>query len=163
MAESGDLSEVPPNLDTVRRRKAESRRVKALSLRMAGLTYAQVGEQLSISEEGARDLVERTLGPGDHTAADTMRELEGQRLDRAQAAIWTRVIAGDDKAIQTFLHLSQRRARLFGLDMPTKIDLSVSVRQEMETALIHLEALVLGEVTGAASHDVQPQRSIEPG
>lgn len=137
----------PAPLDDVRRKRAQARRVEALALRLAGLSYEQIGDRLDISPEGALDLVRRTLTRAENLAVEQMREMEGARLDRAQAAIWTRVLEGDIKAVDSFLRISHRRANLFGLDAPTKIDLSVTVRQEMEQALAELNRVVLlGEV-----------------
>ena len=45
------------------------------------------------------------------------------------------MLNGEDKAIDTFLRISQRRARLNGLDAPQKLDLNLSIRQEMEELL----------------------------
>ena len=129
--------------------RARARRVEALSLRLAGLSYETIGDRLGISEEGARDLVNRTLERAESKVVDQERALENARLDRAQAAIWTKVIEGDLKAVDTYLRISQRRAKMNGLDAPTKIDLSLNVRQEMEQALVQLERVVLGEVIHA--------------
>jgi hypothetical protein len=76
-----------------------------------------------------------------------MRALENARLDRAQTAIWSKVIAGDLASIDVFLRISQRRAKMNGLDEPTRVNLSINVRQEMEQALNQLESVVLGEAT----------------
>ncbi len=155
MAEPSDLaSEVrlavvktPPKSQSEARKQDSIRRVEALSLRLAGLSYAQIAERLDTTKAAAEDMVTRTLSRVENRAADEMRELEGSRLDRAQAAIWTKVLDGDLRAVATFLRLSERRAVLFGLNAPTKISLNVTVRQEMEAALVALEKVVLGEVT----------------
>src|SRR5215208_1667353 len=84
---------------------------------------------------------------GQSYAAEEMRELENARLDRAQAAIWTQVLAGDYRAVMVFLQISQRRAKLNGLDSPAPVAISPNVRGEMERALADLQQLVLaGEV-----------------
>lgn len=130
-----------------RRARDQTRRQQALSLRLAGMTYEQIAERLEVSNAGARDMVLRTLERAENRAVDYERGIENQRLDRAQAAIWTKVLDGDLKAIDTYLRISARRAKMNGLDAPTRVDLSVSVREEMEDALQKLEAVVLeGEV-----------------
>ena len=143
---AGPIGTVHRSLDEQRRAKQSARRTEALTLRLAGLSYEQIGTKLGIQEDSARDLVERTLSTAHNRAADSEREVENARLDRAQAAIWTRVLEGDLKAVDTFLRLSQRRARMNGLDAPTNINVSVNVRAEMEQALATLEQVVLGEV-----------------
>jgi transposase len=130
-----------------RRETHQARRAEALSLVLAGLSYEAVGERLGISKSAAIDMVGRSLDIAETRAVDEMRAVENARLDRAQAAIWTKVLNGDEKAIATFISISQRRSRLNGLDAPTRINLKVSVQAEMEAALNELEAVVLkGEV-----------------
>lgn len=133
------------------RRQAEQRgrRAEALSLALAGFSHEQIAERLGISEEGVDDLLDRTLGRVANRHADKLRELENARLDRVQAGIWTQVISGDLKAIDAFLRISARRARMNGLDEPTKVNLSINVRAEMEQALAALESTVLGMVVDA--------------
>lgn len=140
----------PVSLASARRDRDKARRTEALAMRMAGLSHDQIGERLGISTDGARDMINRTLARAESRVVEAEREIENARLDRAQAAIWSRVLDGDLKAIDSFLRLSQRRAKMNGLDAPTKIDLSVGVRQEMEQALSELHRVVLGEVIHVA-------------
>jgi hypothetical protein len=143
---SGPSGPLIHNLDDKRRKRDSVKRSEALSLKLAGLTYEQIAERLEISVSGARDLVNRTLARAENQNVEEMRDLENARLDRAQTVIWTAMLGGDLKAVDAFLRISQRRSKLNGLDAPTKINLSVNVRQEMETALAALENIVLGEV-----------------
>lgn len=144
------------------REQQKARRARAVSFRLAGMTYSQIGEQLQVSEQRARSLVTHSLDRTEQHTADQMREVENQRLDRAQAAIWPRVLRGDDKAVNLFLQISDRRARLNGLNAPTKIDLSMSVKHEMVEALEELETMVLGEIESTPAAD-QEERSYAPG
>lgn len=156
MAEANDLGgEVMAALDgspPVSRRdqdmaRAAARRVEAINLRLYGLTWAEIGARLDISEDGARDLVLRTLERAENVAVDSLRELENQRLDRAQLAIWTKVLQGDLKAIDAFLRISSARRQMNGLNAPQKVEVNMQIRHEMERALNELEGLVLrGEV-----------------
>jgi transposase len=129
------------------RTRDQVNRTKAISLKLAGLSDEAIGEQLDMSVSGVRDLIRRTLDRAENRVVEEMRDLENAKLDRVQTAIWTKVIEGDLKAVDTYLRLSARRAKLNGLDQPMKIDLSLTVREEMEQALTQLEHLVLrGEV-----------------
>lgn len=125
------------------RAKQKARRAEALSLRMSGFTYAQIAERLGISETGAHDLVLRTLERTTNVAVAELRDMENARLDRAQMAIWGDVLRGDHKAIGMYLRISSERSRLNGLYAPQKIDMSMSIRTEMEEAFKELEALVM--------------------
>lgn len=167
---SGDLTAaeaqgVLAQLDEARQRRAEAARQQqlaraseALSLRTAGLSNAQIADRLQISPSGVADMITRALmrkRPNAHL--EELRELENGRLDRAQAAIWSKVLEGDTKAIDTFLRINFARRRLNGLDAPLDIRLSVTVRQEMEAALAQLEQVlhqvIPGEVISSREHD----------
>lgn len=151
-AEMGES--VPEGNGVVARRLEDrARRVEALSLRLAGFSLEQIAERMDLSISGVRDLVNRTLERAENTGVEEMRDIENARLDRAQAAIWDKVLRGEEKAVDTFLRISQRRARLNGLDMPTKVDLTMSIKQEMEQALARLENVVLGEVISDGARD----------
>jgi hypothetical protein len=70
-----------------------------------------------------------------------LRQLGQDRLDTALQAIWPDVLAGDIPAINTLIRLEERRAKLYGLDMPTKIQAEVvnydgnSIRGELARLL----------------------------
>lgn len=112
---------------------------------LAGMTYEQIGDRLDISPQGAHGLVMRTLEETRNYAVDDLREIENARLDRAQSAIWSDVINGDIEAIRVFLRISERRAKMNGLDAPSKIAMAVEIRQEMEQQLQVLESVVLDQ------------------
>ncbi len=101
--------------------------VQAAQLRAAGATFREVGEALGIDPTWARTLVLRALEAAKYEAADLMRVQEGQRLDRMQRSVWRDAVNGDIAAVNTVLRIMDRRARLFGLDSPVKVDATVSV------------------------------------
>jgi transposase len=133
------------NIADARRKRQRARRIGALSLKLAGVSTAQIAERMGIQPDTVRHLINRTLETAENRAAEEMREIENARLDRAQAAIWAQVLAGDYRAVITFLQISARRARLNGLDSPTSAVISHNVRGEMERALLELQQ-VLGMV-----------------
>src|SRR5829696_2027474 len=148
------------NLGDAHRARQRARRVEALSLKLAGVSTAQIAERMGIQPDSVRHLINRTLATAVNRAAEEMRELENARLDRAQAAIWSNVLAGDYRAVMVFLQISQRRAKLNGLDSPASVVISPTVRGEMERALLDLQQVVLaGEVesvTMSSPIDEQP-------
>lgn len=126
----------------IRGTEHQAKRLEAVTLRLAGLTFEQIADRMGISPSWATQLVEMTLTTSINRQVSQMRALENQRLDRAQAAIWPKVLEGNFRAVDTFLRLSGRRAKMNGLDAPTAISVSVTMRQEMDTALNQLESLV---------------------
>lgn len=129
--------------------QARTRRLQALSLRLSGLNFEDIGKHLDCSAASASKLVNETLRRAENPRVEDMRELENTRLDRAQAAIWPRVLQGDLPSIDRFLRISQHRSKINGLESAKKVDLTVGVKQEMFSALDELEKMVVGEVVDA--------------
>lgn len=139
-------SPTPEMMETSRRQRLariKARNVEIMTLRLAGMSNDKIGERFGLSAQRVAALISTMLAKAHHANADQMRELENARLDRVQAAIWPRVLQGDLKAITTYLRLSQQRAALNGLNAPTRVELAVSVREELEQSFNDLEALVL--------------------
>ena len=98
-----------------------------MSLKLAGVSTAQIAERMGIEPDSVRHLINRTLRTAENRAAEEMRELEnarwtGLRLRSGQ------VLAGDYRAVMVFLQISQRRAKLNGLDSPASVVISPNVR-----------------------------------
>ncbi len=106
-----------------RRVTAQKRREEAVELRMAGLTYKQIGARLGICESAAYKTIMTAMKESlDKTEQSTkeLRALELLRLDRVQVAIWSRCLNGDLKALDRLDKIMNRRASLLGLNSPTK-------------------------------------------
>lgn len=106
---------------------AAARRVKALDLRKAGASYRQIGAQLGVSEAQAFNDVKAALDALNKleiAAAEDVRRLELERLDTLTLALWPNAKSGKEGAIDRILKLMERRAKLLGLDAPTKQELS---------------------------------------
>lgn len=102
-----------------RRLAAVERQAEALQLRKQGQSYDEIAEALGYADKtGAYKAVKAALGAILAPAVEELRDVEGQALDVAQEAIWGKVLKGDLSAINTFLRISERRSRLFGLDTP---------------------------------------------
>lgn len=119
-----------------------ARRVEVMALRLAGFSHEQIAERFDVSGQQVQDWIDETMESAEAPNVAKMRSLENQRLDRAQSAIWSQVVAGNLKAIDTFMRLSAQRSKINGLYAATKIDMSLGIRHEMEIALTNLESLV---------------------
>lgn len=110
-----------------RRAQAAEHEKAAFALRIAGATYAQIGAQLGVTRQAAYKMVarvlERTRNDAD-TGANELRRLETERLDALQVALWGLASKGDAGAIDRILKIMERRARLLGLDAPTRGDVT---------------------------------------
>lgn len=102
---------------------AERRRL-ALELRRSGLSFDRIGQQLGISRQAAHSHVTKALeklaGEIDDRA-DELRAMELERLDRILLGCYQAAAGGNLKAIDRVIKISERRAKLLGLDAPSKI------------------------------------------
>lgn len=105
----------------------KDREAQAIALRRQGLTYQAIADAMNISAPGAFQMVKRGLDRTLREVADDYRELEVQRLETALAAIWPKVIEGNLAAIDRMMRLVEVRAKLLGLNAPTKIEQEVTV------------------------------------
>lgn len=102
------------------------RMAEAIRMRHSGADYQDIATALSVSVPTARTLVTKALATFAPTEeAESMRDLEASRLNKAQAAIWEQVLAGDLMAVKTFLAISERRSKLLGLDAPAKLAVAI--------------------------------------
>jgi hypothetical protein len=157
-----------PASDEVQTEVAE-RRAKAVQLRIAGASLDEIAAALHYggsSAESRRAAVSKDLRRAYEAAQATQaasaaewRELELARLDRIQRGVWAQAIAGDTKAVRAVLLVMDRRARLLGLDAPTRIDGAfVEVPAEVELADLVRAAQARAEqarlkLGGGARHD----------
>jgi uncharacterized protein YfiM (DUF2279 family) len=114
--------------------RSGARRARALELRAAGLSLREIVRATGSSLTTVHRDIEQALAQWGQPAADSLRELEGSRLDQAQSAIWSHVLEGDLDAINSFLKISTRRAALFGLDASTRIELVGGVLDQFVAA-----------------------------
>jgi len=106
------------------RHEAKAERMPiALKLRQSGYSYRDIAKELNISltsawlyiKESMEELRKEVL-----EEADTLRQIELDRLDIMLKALWSKVEAGDEKAIDRVLKIQERTSKYLGLDSPTK-------------------------------------------
>ena len=110
------------NSPTTNRRTAAAERAKqAVSLRIAGATFAQIGERLGVSTQAAHKMVVKHLEETRRLTAESaeqLRDMELKRLDAMQAALWPDAMRGDEQKVDRVIRIMGRRAALLGLDAP---------------------------------------------
>jgi hypothetical protein len=98
------------------------KRRKALRLRKAGMGYESIASKVGYSNAGAAyKAVQAALKATIQEPADDVRTLEIERLDRLMLALWKLALEGESDAIDRVLKIMDRRAKLLGLDAPTKV------------------------------------------
>lgn len=111
-----------------------------MELRVCGLTYRQIAQTMTerghkMSHQTARNRVEWAVNRIITPSVEELRRVEGERLDVAQRALLPKLATGDPAAVQAWTRLSESRRRLFGLDMPIKVDATVTERTQADIAL----------------------------
>lgn len=138
------------------------RSAKALVLRKQGMTYAQIGRELGVSEVTAFNDVKKALHEIIREPAEDVRQMELERLDEALLRLNTELGAvvkarkdgdiGLDRSVTAItritdsqLKIQERRARLLGLEQ-FKAEVNLDVTQAIHNAI--------GTVTGASEADL---------
>lgn len=100
------------------------RQVKALELRRSGMTYFEIAAALGIGKSQAQRYVQAGLaGAREQVASEAsdLRAEEVSRLDGMLRGLWTDARKGHLGAVEKVLKIMERRAKLLGLDAPTRI------------------------------------------
>lgn len=125
------------------------RRLAALEMRKAGVIYENIATALGYSsKQAAWRAVQQMLKEVKHEGVESLRVLEGERLDTLFNAAWE--IATDTgrrpedrlQAITAGVRVMDRRARLLGLDAPTKTHIEVQDMSNLSDD--ELRAIVTG-------------------
>ncbi|MDX3232875.1 hypothetical protein [Streptomyces sp. ME19-01-6] len=106
-----------------------ARRAKLIKLRRACIPFDDpriLALGYSGPGDARKDLVRALQQNRDEEAAEVSvyRQQENERLDALFEAHWPDAIAGDQKAAELVLKFIDRRAKLNGLDMPVKTEVS---------------------------------------
>ena len=101
--------------------------VKVVNMRRLGFTFEAIAKEVGyVNAGGAYKAFQRGMREIIVEDVEEIRLVELDRLDIAQRAIMPAVMKGRIPAINTMLKLSERRARLLGLDAPVKHELEVN-------------------------------------
>jgi len=107
-----ERTEEQANLDT-----------EALTLRSRGYKYQQIADQMGCSKPTAYARVQRALAAIPAEAVEEYRRLEGDRLDTLlNIAMYEAQTRKSMYAIDRVLSIMERRAKLMGLDAPTRTE-----------------------------------------
>lgn len=110
---------------TPRKIKTQNMTHQALELRKAGLTYEKIGEALGVAKSTAHELIVKGLNAikdDIKTDASTLVALEVERLDALLRSLWAN--KDNPRHADTILKIMERKAKLQGLDAPTRIEQS---------------------------------------
>ena len=112
-----------PQGNAPRRVKSHQQMIQALELRAAGASFMQIGKALSVSKPRAFRIVRKALDElVEHCreTAERVRQLELYRMDRIRLALDPK--KSDPRVADTLIRISERVAKLHGLDAPQRIE-----------------------------------------
>jgi hypothetical protein len=128
--------------DPAARQAAAAREAQILELRLRRVTFEQIGKSVGISKQAAHKAYLRSLSRIPNKLARMVRKEELEVLDRLEAEFW-RIIsspaarADPDLVLRAggrILETLARRAKLFGLEAPKQIALTVEADDRKEKA-----------------------------
>lgn len=100
--------------------KPKSKMDLALEMRIAGKTVPKIAAELKIKSAAVRELIKEALEVTVPEHSEQLRQIELDRLDAAQDAIWPKVLSGQVGAVKAFLKIQERRTAFTGLDIPKR-------------------------------------------
>jgi Sigma-70, region 4 len=115
----------------------------AVELRVQGCTFAEIGTQLGVSDRMASRIFHRAMDRVLREPVGQLVDLEAARLDALWAAMWPRALAGSARHAEVCLRVLERRARLLGLNQPSKLEMRMSV-EEVDALDREIEKLLEG-------------------
>lgn len=102
------------------------RRMKALTMRNAGATFARIADQLGISETRARDDVRKATAEVVQLPVDKMVERQRSILLDITRVNYPAAMSGDRDAQTVLLRVLEHEAKLYGLYAPARVNVGVS-------------------------------------
>lgn len=136
------------------------REIQAVELRKAGYTFHEIAQAVGLEHRSsAMKMVRRALNRWGVERVDELRLLELSRLDTITRRLWPQVLGRPEQrddagnvireatppsqdAIRTYLRISERRAKLLGLDSPEEIMIGLQGRTDEVPVVQDYEAFV---------------------
>ncbi len=98
---------------------ASARKCRAIQLKLQGLTYQQIADELGYTSRGTVYKIVKTAQAIQLTGAvEEHLDIEVSRLNALQAAVWPAAISGDLRALVVAARIIEARCRLLGLIGP---------------------------------------------
>lgn len=115
---------------------------EVMRLRRDGKTFAEIAEAVGYSEKSAASKAyHRAILREHRPLIREARALEEQRLDELTDAIWAKAMSGSVPHVREAVRISQRRARLLGLDHADGV---AERLVQIESDKLRMMALALG-------------------
>jgi len=139
----------------------EQSRRDYLETQMWVLTVRGVDEQTIMDTLGvSRELLHRSVSAvanrRRNSTSEERRIILDAAYERLKDALWEQAERGSKSPLDGVLRILQGQRELWGTDAPKKLDMKVSVKDEVEQAFANLEATLLGDEDIVDAEIVEP-------
>lgn len=111
---------------------------KCYELRIRGLSLRAIGKTLGINHQTVANRLEMANRAIVLPGVEAMRKQEDERMDNLLMALEGGIRRGDPKAIEAAIKLLERRAKLWGLDKPAELNVTVHEIDERDRELAEM-------------------------
>jgi len=112
---------------------------KILQMRKMGLTWAQIGQSVGLSQAGAYGAYRRALSRVPDELASELRKIDNERIDALITASWPDAMRGSARHLEVLVKLLERRAKLMGLDAPILQRIEVVTDEIVDEAILEMQ------------------------
>jgi len=93
------------------------------------MTQSEIAERLGVQQPAVSKMIAKALAERTHPLVDEWRRMEGQRLEDERAAVAELIARAPDddlklKGYDRLLRYSDRLSKLYGADLPVKVEVS---------------------------------------
>jgi len=115
--------------------------VQAYTLRLAGLSLREIGDRMGVSHTHVGNLIRAECDQRVLPLADEVRQMEIDRFDSWLWKLHEQIEAGRQVArnIEVAVKVSERRARLLGVDAPAQAEVSSVIEHKPSEVLTLIE------------------------
>lgn len=106
--------------------------------RKNGWTYTELSEKYNLSTSTLHKIITKHIEEAIKPAADELRQFEIERLEGYRRALTDKIAAGDPKAIDTAIKVSESLRKLTGVDASTKIEVEHSMPSDQESRIAEM-------------------------
>ena len=123
---------------------------ECVRMRRAQIDWHTIVEKLGYSSTGhAHDRFVAMLRQYPRDDVEALRDLEADRLEEAGNALWPDILKGNPRAAEVWNKLSERRAKLLGLDAPIRQEVTHLSDSTVDRAIKELRDQMVAEAAAA--------------
>lgn len=122
------------------KRTDAQRQADALALHVKGWSYRAIAAEVGYADHTAVvKAVKRAMTEIYRPSREEARDIYLEKFDRLERAAWPDALAGSAPHQRVVLETMRDRARMFGLDDPTQVEVNLAPVRDLFTQLIPLD------------------------